>query len=168
MPDRLDTVTVALSRGDVTIGWEMRQALMAHCSTYRAPRTSAPHSKPSPLPEPSSSTPPSEQRSWACSTNGRSTATPTKAMPERAHRTPGRAQRRPRRPRVAQAQRQPPDHPPDQATDVRRALAELLPGAVGAVGARARRRPSGTPASRGRPPPTPRRTRRRRESSRRR
>ena len=29
MPERLDTVTVALSRGDVTIGWETRQALMA-------------------------------------------------------------------------------------------------------------------------------------------
>ncbi len=29
MPERLDTVTVALSRGDVTIGWDTRQALIA-------------------------------------------------------------------------------------------------------------------------------------------
>ena len=29
MPDRLDTITVALSRGDVTISWEARQALLA-------------------------------------------------------------------------------------------------------------------------------------------
>ena len=29
MPDRLDTITVALSRGDVTISWDARQALLA-------------------------------------------------------------------------------------------------------------------------------------------
>ena len=29
VPERLDTVTVALSRGDVTIGWDTRQALIA-------------------------------------------------------------------------------------------------------------------------------------------
>ena len=29
MPDRLDRVTIALSRGDIVIDWETRQALMA-------------------------------------------------------------------------------------------------------------------------------------------
>ena len=29
MPDRLDQITVALSRGDVTLSWDTRQALMA-------------------------------------------------------------------------------------------------------------------------------------------
>ena len=29
MPERLDTITIALSRGDVTISWDARQALLA-------------------------------------------------------------------------------------------------------------------------------------------
>jgi hypothetical protein len=29
MPERLDTITIALSRGDITISWDTRQALLA-------------------------------------------------------------------------------------------------------------------------------------------
>ena len=79
MPDRLDTVTVALSLGDVTIGWETRRPLMARLQHVRAlepPR----HFEAVAATEPSNSTPPSEPRSWACSTNGRSTG--RRSVPE--------------------------------------------------------------------------------------
>ena len=99
MPDRLDTITVALSRGDVTISWDARQALLARLqhvnesSSLRAMFEAVGATRPVEL-NPA-------QRATLLGLLDEWTLDRRCAMPADAHRTSGRAQRRPRRPRVA-------------------------------------------------------------------